>query len=72
MVLAGLVNVVTGVFFDFLGRPFWLYMSAILIAILVTNAGARKHVATRVRQQIDTFTIGGNNTVHPIVEIAGA
>ena len=24
----------------------------------------------RLRQQIDSFTIGGNNTVHPVVEIA--
>ena len=70
IVLALVVHVVTGVFFKFLGRPFWLYFSAILMAILVTNQGARKHVATRVRQQIDTLTIGGNNTVHPIVEIA--
>ena len=46
-------------------------ISAVLTTILVTNKGARAHVAKRLRQQIDSFTIGGNNTVHPaLVEIA--
>ena len=63
------VNTVTWVVFEF-QLPFWLNISAVLTTILVTNKGARAHVATRLRQQIDSFTIGGNNTVHPVVEIA--
>ena len=47
-----------------------LHMSVVVATILATNKGARKHVVTRLRQQIDSFTIGGNNTVHPVVEIA--
>ena len=56
-------------FFEFLA-PFWLSMSVVITTIFVTNKGARAHVASRMRQQIDRFTIGRNNTAHPIVEIA--
>ena len=69
IVLVTVVNTVTWVFFEF-SSPYWLNMSAVMTSILVTNKGARAHVATRLRQQIDSFTIGGNNTVHPVVEIA--
>ena len=69
IVLVTVVNTVTWVFFEF-SSPYWLNMSAVMTSILVTNKGARAHVATRLRQQIDSFTIGGNNTVHPFVEIA--
>ena len=69
IVLVLVVNTVTWVFFEF-SSPYWLNMSAVMTSILVTNKGARAHVATRLRQQIDSFTIGGNNTVHPVVEIA--
>ena len=69
IVLSLVVQTVTKVFFEF-QSPFWLCFSAVLTCIFVTNKGARDHVATRLRQQIDSFTIGGNNTVHPVVEIA--
>ena len=69
IVLIMVVQAVTMVFFE-IQSPFWLNISAVLTNILVTNKGARAHVATRLRQQIDSFTIGGNNTVHPVVEIA--
>ena len=62
IVLSLVVQTVTKVFFEF-QSPFWLCFSAVLTSILVTNKGARAHVATRLRQQIDSFTIGGNNTV---------
>ena len=69
IVLVTVVNTVTWVFFEF-SSPYWLNMSAVMTSILITNKGARAHVAKRLRQQIDSFTIGGNNTVHPFVEIA--
>ena len=69
IVMIIVVQTVAMVFFGFLA-PFWLIISAVITTILVTNKGARAHVALRLRQQIDSFTIGGNNTVHPVVEIA--
>ena len=68
LVLGIVGQIVSGVFFGFV-QPFWLHMSMVVAMILATNKGARKHVATRLRQQIDSFTIGGNNAVHPVVEI---
>ena len=67
IVLILVVQTVTVVFFEF-RAPFWFNASAVLTFILVTNKGARAHVALRLRQQIDSFTIGGN-AVHPVVEI---
>ena len=69
IVLVLVVQTVTVVFFEF-RAPFWLNASVVLTTILVTNKGARAHVATRLRQQIDSFTIGGNNANHQVVEIA--
>ena len=69
IVLAIVLQVVAAVFGGFL-IPFWLTFSAVATTILVTNKLAMKHVASRLRQQIDSFTIGGNNTVHPAVSIA--
>ena len=69
IVLGIVVQLVTAVFFEFL-VPFWLHTSVIVATILATNKGARKHVALRLRQQIATFTIGGNNTVHQVVSVA--
>ena len=69
IVLILVVQTVTVVFFEF-RAPFWLNASVVLTTILVTNKGARAHVATRLRQQIDSFTIGGNNASHQVVEIA--
>ena len=69
IVLILVVQAVTLVFFEFL-TPDWLNASAVITTILAKNEGARAHVASRLRQQIDSFTIGGNNTVHPVVEIA--
>ena len=73
IVLVIVLQIVTGVFFEFV-LPFWLLVSALITTILVTNKGAKKHVASRLRQQIDTLTIGGNNMVaqnepvHPVVD----
>ena len=46
--------------------------SLILAALLVTNRKARKHVRIRVRQNIDSLTIGrlSSNRVEPVVSIA--
>ena len=41
-----------------------------ITSILVTNKEARTLVATRLREQINSFTVGGNNNVHPVVSIA--
>ena len=68
IVLAMVVRVVAIVFFEFF-VSFWLTHSVIITTIFATNKLARKHVATRLRQHIDTFTIGGNSTVHPVVTI---
>ena len=70
VVLAIVIHVVTSAFFESLDGPFYFHMSALVTAILVTNKLARKHLASRLRQKIDTITIGGNSTVHPIVSIA--
>ena len=73
IVLIIVVQLVTGVFLDFV-LPFWLIISGLITTILVTNKGATKHVLSRLRQQIDSFTIGRNNTfdpgepVHPVVD----
>ena len=69
IVMIIVVQTVAMVFFGFLA-PFWLIISAVTTTILVTNKGARAHVELRLRQQIDRFTIGGNNTAHPVVSIA--
>ena len=66
----GLVVMVVLVFLEYVA-PFW-FPAAVVTTIFVTNQGARAHVAQRIRQQIDTLTIGGNNTVHPVVTIAVA
>ena len=46
--------------------------SLILAALLVTNRKARKHVRIRMRQNIDSLTIGrlSSNRVEPAVSIA--
>ena len=69
IVMMLVVQAVTMGFFEFIA-PFWLNASALITIILVKNKGARAHVATRLRQQIESFTIGGNNTVHLVVPIA--
>ena len=47
-----------------------LFMSAVLLGFLLCNREARKHVRLRLRQLIDRFTVGGNNSVGPIATIA--
>ena len=61
------VHTVARIFLDYFA-PF-CFPAVVVTTIFVTNQGARAHVAQRIRQQIDTFTIGGNNTVHPVVSI---
>ena len=63
-----IVHAVARVFLDYFA-PF-CFPAVLVTTIFVTNQEARAHVAQRIRQQIDTFTIGGNNTVHPVVSIA--
>ena len=65
------VQAVARVFFLDFVPPFWFH-AVVVTTIFVTNQGARAHVAQRIRQQIDTLTIGGNNAVHPVVTIAVA
>ena len=47
-----------------------LFMSAVLLGFLFCNREARKHVRLRLRQLIDRFTVGENNSVEPIATIA--
>ena len=46
------------------------FMSAVLASIFLANKKAKKHAALRLRQAIDRFTVGGNNSVGPFVSIA--
>ena len=62
-------------FFFVVAVPPWLLVSALLTAMLATNQMARKHVALRMRQQLDRIIIGRNNirrykTVEHIVSVA--
>ena len=62
-------------FFFIVAVPPWLLVSALLTAMLATNQMARKHVALRMRQQLDRIIIGRNNirrykTVEHIVSVA--
>ena len=63
------VSIVLNVSISFQGVN-GLPLSSVLMAILLQNKKARKHVALRLRQLIDRFTVGGNNSVSPIVSIA--
>ena len=67
--LGMVVSIVLNVLISFWGAN-GLQMSSVLMAMLLPNKKARKHVALRLRQLIDRFTVGGNNSVGPIVSIA--
>ena len=67
--LGMVVSIVLNVLVSFWGVN-GLQMSSVLLAMLLPNKKARKHVALRLRQLIDRFTVGGNNSVSPIVSIA--
>ena len=58
IVMMLVVDTVSWVFFEF-QAPSWFSLSVVITTIFVTNKGARAHVALRLRQQIDSFTIGG-------------
>ena len=47
-----------------------LILSTVLSGFLLCDKKARKHVKLRLRQLIDRITVGGNNSVTPIVSIA--
>ena len=47
-----------------------LILSTVLSGFLLCDKKARKHVKLRLRQLIDRNTVGGNNSVTPIVSIA--
>ena len=68
IVFGMVVHTVARIFLDYFAPL--CFPAVVVTTIFVTNQGARAHVAQRIRQQIDTFTIGGNNTVHPVVSIA--
>ena len=63
------VSIVLNVLISYWGLN-GLDMSLILMAMLLPNQKARKHVKLRVRQLIDRLTVGGNNSVGPIAPIA--
>ena len=63
------VHIVLNIFFNFEGAN-GFFMSTVLLGFLLCNKKARKHVRLRFRQLIDRFTIGGNNSVGPIVSLA--
>ena len=63
------VSIVLNVLISFWGVN-GLQMSSVLMAMLLPNKKARKHVKLRVRQLIDRLTVGGNNSVSPIAPIA--
>ena len=69
IVLAVIVIIVRDVVFNAFGAR-GIPISVVLITLLVSNKKARKHVLLRLRQKLDAIAIGGNNTVHPVVEIA--
>ena len=45
-------------------------LSLILAALLVTNKKAQKHLRTRLRQKMDSLSIGRSSRVEPLVSIA--
>ena len=47
-----------------------LFMSSVLLGFLLCNKKARKYVALCLRQLIDRFTVGGNDSFDPIVSLA--
>ena len=47
-----------------------LLVSLLLVGFILTNKKARKHLQHRLRQKIDTFTIGRGNSVQPVVSVA--
>ena len=63
------VFIVLNIFFNFEGVG-GLFASALLLGFLFCNREARKHIALRLRQLIDRFTIGGNNSFDPFVSLA--
>ena len=72
IVLGIIVIIIRDVVFNAFGAS-GIPISAVLTTLqnLVSNKKARKHVfLLRLRQRIDVFSIGGNNTVHPVVSIA--
>lgn len=69
IVLGIIVIIIRDVVFNAFGAS-GIPISAVLTTLLVSNKKARKHVLLRLRQKIDVFSIGGNNTVHPVVSIA--
>ena len=46
-----------------------LLVSLLLVGFILTNKKARKHLQHRLRQKIDTFTIGRGNSVQPVVSV---
>ena len=47
-----------------------LLTSLLLVGFILTNKKARKHLQHRLRQKIDSFTIGRGNSVQPVVSVA--
>ena len=47
-----------------------LLISLLLVGFILTNKKARKHLRHRLRQKIDTFTIGRGNSIQPVVSVA--
>ena len=69
VVLGVIVVIVRDLVFNSVGAR-GIPISAVLATLLFSNKKARKHIALQLRQKIDSITIGGNNTVHPVVEVA--
>ena len=47
-----------------------IQLSVVLAALLATNKKARKHLRIRLRQNLDSFTVGRSSKVAPVVSIA--
>ena len=47
-----------------------MHVSLLLVAFIVTNKKARKHLRNRLRQNMDTFFVGRGNSVEPAVSVA--
>ena len=45
-------------------------LSLVLLALLVTNKKSRKHLQIRLRQNMESFTVGRSSRVGPVVSIA--
>ena len=47
-----------------------IQLSVVLVALFVTNKKARQHLRIRLRQNLDSLTVGSSSKVAPVVSVA--